>query len=152
MTKRPLIHDNTYVILDPTLLITWIGQIISRAADHRVCASNNRANNLARREDLVRDFVIEASETYGDALVNSEPKTPEIVDLYAMVSRLRGLGMVRSVACAETVMTAILDTYFAPNRSIADIREFLNSGAQEMDPLKNFADPARQELRPFVTR
>jgi hypothetical protein len=72
--------------------------------------------------------------------------------IYAMVSRLRVLGMARSVACAETVMTAILDTYFAPNRSIADIREFLKSGAQEMDPLKNFAAAAREELRPFVTR
>jgi hypothetical protein len=26
------------------------------------------------------------------------------------------------------------------------------SGAQGMDPLKNFADAAREELRPFVTR
>jgi hypothetical protein len=51
------------------------------------------AHDLARREDLVRDFIIAASKTYGDALSNNEPKMPEIVDLYAMVNRLRVLGM-----------------------------------------------------------
>jgi hypothetical protein len=110
------------------------------------------AYDLARREDLVRDFVIAASKTYVDAIVNSEPKMPEIVDLYAMVSRLQVLGMLRSVACAETVMTTILDTYFAPNRTIADIREVVKSGAQGIDPLKDFAEAAREEPRPFTAR
>jgi hypothetical protein len=43
------------------------------------------AHDLARREDLIRDFIVAASKMYGDAMVNSEPKMPEIVDLYAMV-------------------------------------------------------------------
>ena len=51
------------------------------------------AHDLARREDLIRDFIIAASKTYGDAIINSEPKMPEIVDLYAMVNRLRVVGM-----------------------------------------------------------
>ena len=46
------------------------------------------AHDLARREDLIRDFIVVASKMYGDALVNSEPKMPEIVDLYAMVRRM----------------------------------------------------------------
>jgi hypothetical protein len=53
------------------------------------------AHDLARREDLIRDFIIAASKTYGDAIGNNEPKMPEIVDLYAMVNhaendRVRG--------------------------------------------------------------
>ena len=44
------------------------------------------AHGLARRQGLVRDFIVEASKTYGDALVNSEPKMQELVNLYAMVS------------------------------------------------------------------
>src|SRR5271169_1915777 len=47
------------------------------------------AHDLARREDLIRDFIIAASKTYGDAIVNSDPKMLELVDLYAMVSRMR---------------------------------------------------------------
>ena len=73
------------------------------------------AHDLARREDLIKDFIIAASKMYGDAMVNSEPKMPEIVDLYAMVSRMRVLSMRRSVMCADKVMDSIIETYFAPN-------------------------------------
>jgi hypothetical protein len=130
-------------------LTTGFTTLVSQRSQAR---AGQIAHDLARREDLVRDFVIAASKTYGDAIVNSDPKMPEIVDLYAMVSRLRVLGMLRSVACAETVMTSILDTYFAPNRTIADIREVVKSGAHGMDPLKDFAEAAREELRPFIAR
>jgi hypothetical protein len=96
------------------------------------------AHDLARREDLVRDFVIAASKTYGDAIVNSEPKMPELVDLYAMVSRMRVLGMTKSTACADKVMQSNVDTYFTPNRTLADLRELARSG-KGIDPLKDFA-------------
>jgi hypothetical protein len=109
------------------------------------------AHDLARREDLIRDFVIAASKTYGDAIVNSEPKMPELIDLYAMVSRMRVLSMPRSVECAENVMRAIADTYFAPNRTFADLHELVRNGGG-IDPLKDFADAAREEPRPFIAR
>jgi hypothetical protein len=110
------------------------------------------AHDLSRREDLIRDFIVASSKTYGDAIVNSEPKMPELVDLYAMVSRLRVLGMPRSVECAENVMRAIVDTYFIPNRTVADIRDIVKGGGTVIDPLKDFADAAREELRPFIAR
>ena len=97
----------------------------------------------------MRDFIIAASKTYGDAIVNSEPKMPEIVDLYSMVSRMRVLSMPRSVVCADNVMRSILDTYFAPNRTIADIREIVKNGGG-VDPLKDFAEAAREELHAFA--
>ena len=62
------------------------------------------AHDLARREDLVRDFILAASKTYGDAIINSDPKMPELVDLYAMISRMRVLSMPKTVACADIVM------------------------------------------------
>jgi hypothetical protein len=107
------------------------------------------AHDLARREDLVRDFVIAASKTYGDAIVNSEPKMPELVDLYAMVSRMRVLGMTKSTACADKVMQSNVDTYFTPNRTLADLRELARTG-KGIDPLKDFAEAARQELHAFA--
>jgi hypothetical protein len=109
------------------------------------------AHDFARREDLIRDFIIEASKAYGDALVNNEPKMPELVDLYAMVSRMRVLNMPKSVACADNVMGSILDTYFAPNRTIADIGELVKNGGG-VDPLREFSEAAREELRAFAMR
>jgi hypothetical protein len=107
------------------------------------------AHELARREDLVRDFIVAASKTYGDALVNSEARMPELVDLYAMVARMRVLSMPKTVACADVVMRAIVDTYFAPNRTVADIRELVKTG-HGIDPLRNFAEAAREELHAFT--
>ena len=108
------------------------------------------AHDFARREDLIRDFIVAASKTYGDAVVNSEAKMPELVDLYAMISRMRVLDMPKSVACANDVMRSIIDTYFAPNRTVADIREIVKSGGG-VDPLKDFSEAARQELRAFAS-
>ena len=46
------------------------------------------AHDLARREDLYRDFIIAASKAYGEAIVSSEPQVQEIIALYAMMSRI----------------------------------------------------------------
>jgi hypothetical protein len=107
------------------------------------------AHELSRREDLVRDFIIAASKTYGAAIVNDDPRMPEIVDLYSMVSRMRVLNMPKSVVFAENVMRSILDTYFSPNRTIADIRELEKNGGG-VDPLKDCAEAAREELHAFA--
>jgi len=107
------------------------------------------AHELSRREDLVKDFIVAASNVYGDAIVNSEPKMPEIVDLYAMVSRMRVLNMPKSVARADDVMRSILDTYFSPNRTMADLREIVRTGGG-VDPLKDFSEAAREEIRAFA--
>ena len=59
---------------------------------------------------------------------------PELVDLYAMVSRMRVLSMPKTVACADIVMRSIVETYFAPNRTVADIRELVKTGARHRSP------------------
>jgi hypothetical protein len=123
-------------------LTTWLGQRSQARA-------GQLAHDLARREDLIRDFIIAASKTYGDAIINSEPKMPEIVDLYAMVNRMRVLNMPRSVDRADNVMRSIIETYFAPNRTLADLRELVKT-SQAIDLLKDFAEAAREELRPFA--
>jgi hypothetical protein len=107
------------------------------------------AHDLARREDLIRDFIVAASKTYGDAIINSEPKMPELVDLYAMVSRMRALGMTKTTACGDIVMRSIVETYFTPNRTLADLRELTKTG-HGIDPLKDFSAAAREELQAFT--
>jgi len=99
-----------------------------------------------RREDLYRDFITAASKTYGDALVNSDPRLPELVGLYALISRMRVLSEPRTIACADKIMLAIIDTYFSPNRSVRELRDLIKAGAG-IDPLREFSEAAREELR-----
>jgi len=106
------------------------------------------AAELLRRQELFRDFIVAASKTYGDALVNSEPQISELVGLYALVSRMRVFCSPETVAGADQVMRVTIDTYFAPNKTVRELRDLIQTGTA-IDPLKDFSEAARKELRAF---
>jgi hypothetical protein len=103
------------------------------------------ADKIVRREELYRDFVTAASRAYGDALISSEPRVPDLVALYSMISQMRVVSAPVTVACADKIILFIIDTYFSPNRSVRDLRELIRSG-EGIDPLKEFSEAAREEL------
>ena len=109
------------------------------------------AHDMARREDLYRDFIVAASKAYGEAIVSSEPQVQEIIALYAMISRMRVVSSPRTVACAEKIMITTIATYDAPNQTVRELHDLLESGAG-IDPLKDFAEAAREEMRSLETR
>ncbi len=109
------------------------------------------AHDLARREDLYRDFIVAASKAYGEAIVSNEPQIQEIIALYAMISRMRVLSSPRTIACAEKIMITTIATYDAPNQTVRELHDLLESGAG-IDPLKDFAEAAREEMRRLERR
>jgi hypothetical protein len=108
------------------------------------------AHDLSRRDDLYKDFIVAASKAYGDAMLSNEPQMQDLVALYAMISRMRVLSSARTVACAQKVVEATVDTYFAPNKTIRELRELIRSGGG-IDPLKDFSEAAREELQAFAS-
>ena len=106
------------------------------------------AREMSRRDDLYKDFIVAASKAYGDAVLSNEPQIQEILALYAMISRMRILSSPPIVACADKIMRATIDTYFAPNKTIRELRELAENGTA-FDPLKDFSEMAREELRTF---
>ena len=118
---------------------TWLGQSAQARA-------GQLAHDKSQREDLYKDFIVAASKAYGDAAVSDEPKIQELVALYAMISRMRVLSFPRTVECAEKIVNATLDTYFAPSKTIRELHELMKGGAA-IDPLKDFSEAARDELR-----
>lgn len=107
------------------------------------------AHKISQREDLFRDFIVAASNTYGEAIVSNEPRLPELVSLYGMISRMRVLCSARTVACAERAMLTTLDTFFKPNRTIQELHEIIK-GTHGIDVLQEFSEAARDELRALV--
>ncbi len=83
-------------------------------------------------------------------MLTNEPQMHDLVALYSMISRMRVLSSVRTVACAQKVMEATVDTYFAPNKTVRELRELIKSGAG-IDPLKDFSEAAREELQAFTS-
>jgi len=109
------------------------------------------AREMARRDDLYKEFIAAASKAYGEAIVSNEPNVQEFVALYAMISRMRLQSPPQTVACAEKVMRATIDTYFAaPGKTIRELHESAQRGSG-IDLLKDFSEVAREELRAFTT-
>jgi hypothetical protein len=95
---------------------TWVSQ---RAQ----ARESQLAREMARRDDLYKEFIAAASRAYGEAIVSNEPNVQEFVALYAMISRMRLQSPPQTVACAEKVMRATIDTYFAPGKTIRELHE-----------------------------
>jgi hypothetical protein len=126
-----------------TGITTWVSQRAQVRA-------GQLAHAMSRREDLFKDFIVEASKVYSDAIMSSEPQIKDIVALYGMISRMRVLCSPRTIACADEVMIATVGTYFAPNKTIRELHELMKSRTA-LDPLKDFSEAAREELRAFIS-
>lgn len=111
--------------------------------------AGHRAGELVRRQDLFKDFIVAASKGYGNALTNSEPQIAELVELYALMSRMRVLCSPKIVGCADRILSLIVDTYLGPNKTVRELHDLVKSGTG-IDPLKEFSDAAREELRAFA--
>lgn len=126
-----------------TGLTTWMSQRAQARA-------GLLAHQISRREDLFRDFIVAASKTYGEGIVSNEPQVQDLVVLYGMISRMRVLCSARTVACAEKVMPTTLETFFKPNKTIREVHEMMKA-AKGINPLQEFSEAARDELRVLVS-
>jgi hypothetical protein len=147
--------DVAYVSAMAALVGSVVGGLTSSGTTWLSQRAQARAGQMAHemelREDLYRDFIIAASKAYGDALLNSEPQLAELVSLHAMISRMRIVSLPGTIACADKIMLTIIDTYFSPNQSVRELRELIKVGAG-IDPLRDFSEVAREELRLFKYR
>jgi hypothetical protein len=120
------------------LTASWLTQ-------HVQFRAQQRASDLSRREELYKDFIEEASRLYADAFAHDEAEVANLVNLYALVSRMRVRSSPRIVETADRVVRVIIETYLAPNKTFRDVKEILDNDA--MDPLGEFSHACREELR-----
>jgi hypothetical protein len=101
-------------------------------------------SEIQKREALYGEFISECSKLIIDALDHTLEKPETLVRVYALENRIR-LGSSDSVvAAAAQVIKRILELYFEPNVTIADLRTL--GVATSSDPLKDFSDACRNEL------
>jgi hypothetical protein len=99
----------------------------------------------SRRQTLYKDFIEETSRLYADALAHSKAEISDFVKVYALISRMRVLSNMQTIGKADMVVKMIVDTYFAPNKTLAELRGMLNSPA--IVPLRDFSEFCRKELQ-----
>ena len=92
----------------------------------------------------LKDFIEEASKLYADAYEHDNAHVSNLVNLYALVSRIRLLSSENVLESADNVVRTIFETYLSPNKSFRELKEILDHAAK--DPLRDFADACRAEL------
>jgi hypothetical protein len=97
---------------------------------------------IAQREDLYKDFIEETSRLYADALANDAAEFSTLVDMYALIGRMKVLSSDAVVQAAEKVSRLIIDAYLAPNRTLGDLPGLI----ADLDPLREFSEACRREL------
>jgi len=102
-----------------------------------------------RGETISQGVHCRGIEGIREAVVSNEPNVQELVALYATISRMRVQSPPQTVARAEKIMRATIDTHFAPGKTIGELHELLQSGSG-IDQLKDFSGVGREESRAFT--
>jgi hypothetical protein len=119
-----------------SIVTNWVTQRRKDRVRHKLRATS-------QREELYKSFIEEASRLYADALVNDKSEVSKLVDLYALIARMKILSGDAVIEAAEKAGRLILDTYLSPNRTFVDLPDLMN----EMDPLRDFSEACRRELQ-----
>jgi hypothetical protein len=120
-----------------SVLASWVAQRTQARAQWL-------AHEIARLQDLYKEFVEEASTCYVHALQHDEADIPGLVRLYAKLGRMRILSSPKVLECAGRIERKIIDTYLAPDKSFLELREMINSGS--VDLLGEFSAACRAEF------
>jgi hypothetical protein len=120
-----------------TFAATWFTQ-------RRKDSARRLSQEKSRRQKLYKQFIQEASKLYADALVHDNSEVSALVNMYALIGRMRILSSDAVIEGAEAVARMIVDTYFAPNKTFPELRQLMTS--HTTDPLKEFSLTCRKEL------
>jgi hypothetical protein len=120
-----------------TLAVTWITQ-------GNQLRALLRTRDQTTRQKIYKEFIEETSKLYGDALMHSAVDTTTLIEAYALISRMRVISSPELVEKADAALRSIVDIYFLPNKTMAELRAEINGG--RLDLLRDFSSAAREEL------
>jgi hypothetical protein len=143
--------EAAYISAFAALAGTAIGGLASFATSWVTQQAQSRAQRIAAEKDaraaLFGRFLDEAAKLYSDALQNRRDDVTALMAIYGLTNRIRLISSPEVVEAADTVVRIIVDAYLAPNMTMAQMRE--NWIDRHVDPLRDFAEACRKELRTF---
>jgi hypothetical protein len=122
-----------------TLTASWLSQRGQFRAQALV-------DEAVKRETLYAEFIIEASKRLTEAW-SRQAESPEVIaGLYSALDRMRLTSSTEVIRVAEQVVRQVLEAYAEANKSFDELRELVRK-EDEFDPLRDFAEACRTELR-----
>ncbi|HEY8184870.1 MAG TPA: hypothetical protein VIF64_02310 [Pyrinomonadaceae bacterium] len=116
----------------------------SWTTQHAQMNADRIESSKSRRQKLYKAFIDGASKVYGDALIHDNLELPGLIELYALLSRMRVISSAAVIDDADRVVRAILETYNQPNKTPIEIEEMIRNGS--VDLLKGFSEACRREF------
>lgn len=106
--------------------------------------SQRSASSKSKRQKLYKAFIDDAARIYGDALMHDKLETTGLIDLHALVSRMRIVSSEPVIETAVNVVKVITETYSQPNKSPEEIEAMISNGS--VDVLRSFSEACRDEF------
>lgn len=98
----------------------------------------------SKRQKLYKAFIDDAAKIYGDALIHDKLESTGLIDLHALVSRMRIVSSGPVIETAVNVVKVITETYSQPNKSSEEIEAMISNGS--VDILRSFSEACRDEF------
>jgi len=98
----------------------------------------------SKRQKLYKAFIDDAARLYGDALLHDTLETTGLINLHALVSRMRVVSSRPVIETAVNVVKVIVETYSQPNKSPEEIEAMISNGS--VDILASFSEACRDEF------
>ena len=103
------------------------------------------ARTLGLRQTLYSDFIKAGAKLYAVASLSSLDQLDEVIDLYALIGRMRLVASTPVVEAADQFVRLIVRRFGEANMTVEDFRAAaLESHA---DPLKDFSSKCREEMQ-----
>jgi hypothetical protein len=123
-----------------SIATSWLGQ-------QRQTKEQRRAREKDELQALYKQFILDGSKLYVDALEHSTTEIPKLIDIYATLNRMRVLSSPKVVAEADKALRMIIDTYAKENQTFFGIRQSIGHGFS--DPLHTFSEACHEELKMY---
>lgn len=140
--------NNTYLSVIAALAGSAIGALASVATTWLTLTVQGRTDRdtreMARKEHLYGQFIEEATRLFSDALTHKLEDASKLVNLYAIVSKLRLFASPLVLSAADDIIQRIIELYESPEK---DLHAVLQGGSNaEFDILRRFSEACRKDL------
>ena len=141
--------DPAYISAIAALAGSTIGGLTSLATSwltqRQQFKTQQLGHDLNKREELYTLFIEEAARLYVDAYEHDTAEPSKLVNLYALVGKMRLVSSPGIIESADKVVRVIIETYLGPNKTLRDASKILDDEA--INPLREFSNACRGELR-----
>ena len=123
-----------------TILTAWMTQRFQSRREYARAEAQ-------KKEALYTEFIAECSKLLIDSLDHNLDKPELLVQVYALINRIRLNSSDAVVTAAESAVSRIVRRYTLPNLSAEEIASLAKTPQTRDDPLKPFSEACRAELR-----